>query len=89
MNVIDQSHSWIGLSRVGWKWSDQSNSSFRMWGNGEPDGKEYCVFTRLGVWGDMNCGRKIPFICSSKHSNFMPINKYILLICQHFKTSEV
>lgn len=69
---------WIGLKRGinGWTWSDQSTSLTRVWASGEPSGgyMEYCASTDVNGWCDVNCDRKIPFICSGKHSNLMPVN---------------
>ncbi|XP_042363002.1 macrophage mannose receptor 1-like [Plectropomus leopardus] len=66
MSVIDQSHWWIGLSRDVWTWSDQSNSSFRVWRYREPNGRgsERCVCSLETGWYDLYCDRKTPFICS-------------------------
>ncbi|XP_044027377.1 macrophage mannose receptor 1-like isoform X2 [Siniperca chuatsi] len=66
MSVIDQSHWWVDLSRDTWTWSDQRNSLLRMWAYGEPSGgyMEYCACTAVEGWADVNCDRKIPFICS-------------------------
>lgn len=75
----DQSHWWVGLYRDTWRWSHQSNSSLRVWSNNEPSGggREHCVGTHVRGWFDASCGLKIPFICSGKCSNFMPINEPI------------
>lgn len=69
MRATVQSHWWIGLSRVAWTWSDQSNSSFRAWGKEEPNnaGWEHCARTAVTLWADVSCDRKIPFICSGRH----------------------
>lgn len=72
-----ESHWWVGLSRDAWKWSDQSNSSFRVWGYNEPSnagGKEFCTCSYGQRWADHDCDNKIPFICSGKHPHFMPTN---------------
>ncbi len=58
---------WIGLFRDSWKWSDGTNSSFRYWRTGEPNGPmETCVaadFGDSGKWEDWNCDHKTAFIC--------------------------
>ncbi|XP_029312602.1 uncharacterized protein LOC115024879 [Cottoperca gobio] len=68
--VRDGEAAWIGLSRDSWKWSDGSNSTFRLWKTGEPDnnGNEACGaanFKSSGQWEDIPCDVKIPFICYS------------------------
>ncbi|KAL6481105.1 hypothetical protein MHYP_G00091850 [Metynnis hypsauchen] len=60
---------WIGLFKDSWKWSDQSDSSFRFWRSGQPDnqgGKENCAavsMTDQGQWHDVACDTTNPFIC--------------------------
>ncbi|KAI2644371.1 FRAS1-related extracellular matrix protein 1 [Labeo rohita] len=52
-----------------WQWSDQSNSSFRFWYNGEPNnvgGVENCaviVVQTQGQWYDNVCTNQFPFVC--------------------------
>ncbi|XP_030635187.1 macrophage mannose receptor 1-like [Chanos chanos] len=63
--------AWIGLFRDSWKWSDQSDSSFRYWRPGIPDnfgGNENCAVVWIkrdvGQWGDWPCNRKtVKFVC--------------------------
>ncbi|KAL6481106.1 hypothetical protein MHYP_G00091860 [Metynnis hypsauchen] len=60
---------WIGLFNDSWKWSDQSNSSFRFWRSDQPDnvgGNENCALVGMadqGQWFDVNCGTMNRFIC--------------------------
>ncbi|XP_041751514.2 C-type mannose receptor 2 [Coregonus clupeaformis] len=60
---------WIGLFRSSWKWSDQSNSSFRNWHEGQPNnigGNQTCAVTLInnsGRWGYQKCDEKRPFFC--------------------------
>uniref|UniRef100_A0A8C9YQZ5 C-type lectin domain-containing protein n=1 Tax=Sander lucioperca TaxID=283035 RepID=A0A8C9YQZ5_SANLU len=60
--------TWIGLylDLRGWKWSDQSKASFRMWMSGEPNGGagEPCAVGSVNGWNDVRCIDKRPFICS-------------------------
>ncbi|XP_030635188.1 macrophage mannose receptor 1-like [Chanos chanos] len=62
--------AWIGLFRDSWKWSDQSDSSFRYWRPGIPDnyeGNENCavvwIKSDVGQWGDWQCNGKTQFVC--------------------------
>ncbi|XP_048017501.1 macrophage mannose receptor 1-like [Megalobrama amblycephala] len=63
--------TWIGLSRVRdlWRWSDQSNSSFRYWKTGQPDLNMYgenCTVVEpnaQGQWSDVSCNQTYPFVC--------------------------
>ncbi|XP_072546937.1 uncharacterized protein [Salminus brasiliensis] len=74
---------WIGLHRIR-TWSDDSNSSFAYWKDGEPDNGEssvseylnqYCTaasFSRSGQWTDEDCMRALPFVCYSLNSTAEP-----------------
>ncbi|KAI4890375.1 hypothetical protein NFI96_021530, partial [Prochilodus magdalenae] len=73
---------WIGLYRDPWKWSDQSNSSFRYWQKNQPDNhdeKENCttmVKNDGGRWNDAKCETQSPFICyERKNSTYKLINE--------------
>uniref|UniRef100_A0A3Q0RSW6 C-type lectin domain-containing protein n=1 Tax=Amphilophus citrinellus TaxID=61819 RepID=A0A3Q0RSW6_AMPCI len=58
---------WIGLYQTPWVWSDNSNSSFTNWFNGEPNNgfsNESCVSEDLQhKWFDNDCTMKSAFIC--------------------------
>ncbi|XP_029499639.1 macrophage mannose receptor 1-like [Oncorhynchus nerka] len=60
---------WIGLFRGFWKWSDQSNCSFRNWHERQHDntgGNQTCAVTFMnysGRWGFQKCDEKQPFFC--------------------------
>ncbi|XP_051256955.1 C-type mannose receptor 2-like isoform X2 [Dicentrarchus labrax] len=62
------SSAWIGLNRI-LDWSDQSDSPFRYWKQGQPDdarGKQHCIAADLGkegLWSDEECSRELFFIC--------------------------
>uniref|UniRef100_A0A3Q0RWX6 C-type lectin domain-containing protein n=1 Tax=Amphilophus citrinellus TaxID=61819 RepID=A0A3Q0RWX6_AMPCI len=59
--------AWIGLYHRPWVWSDNSNSSFTNWFNGEPNNRfrnESCVSEDLQhKWFDNDCTMKSAFIC--------------------------
>ncbi|XP_040909711.1 macrophage mannose receptor 1-like [Toxotes jaculatrix] len=64
-SMIGGSHHWIGLYRLGWTWSDPSDSSLRFWLNTEPSGgQESCVQASLEGWADRPCDLEMHFICS-------------------------
>ncbi|XP_017313324.2 macrophage mannose receptor 1 isoform X2 [Ictalurus punctatus] len=68
-NVIKNSSTenvWIGLFNNSWKWSDQSNSSFRYWSSDKPSGGFKCTAVNVSDqdhWTNVNCTEKLPFIC--------------------------
>ncbi|XP_070768823.1 C-type isolectin Sp-CL4-like [Enoplosus armatus] len=67
---------WIGVQRVGtffkawFAWTDGSDFSYKNWHYTQPDNhflRENCVevnFLRWGLWNDLNCGYKKPFVCA-------------------------
>uniref|UniRef100_A0A667X1K7 C-type lectin domain-containing protein n=1 Tax=Myripristis murdjan TaxID=586833 RepID=A0A667X1K7_9TELE len=60
-------HSWIGLFRDGWKWSDGSAMSFSKWDDNHPDrGYARCVASNQGKWRDYPCSNRFYFACYSK-----------------------
>ncbi|XP_053085634.1 macrophage mannose receptor 1-like [Pangasianodon hypophthalmus] len=64
--VIQNETVWIGLFNNSWKWSDQSNSSFRYWSSDKPSGCLNCTAVSVSeqhYWSDVNCKEKLPFIC--------------------------
>ncbi|XP_050926951.1 lectin-like [Lates calcarifer] len=79
---------WIGLFRDSWKWSDGSNSSFRYWITGEPNGgTENCVaanFNNSGKWEDQHCGQRRAFICYSP-----PVSKKVVRVRLMKKSSSL
>ncbi|XP_018521328.1 macrophage mannose receptor 1-like isoform X1 [Lates calcarifer] len=79
---------WIGLFRDSWKWSDGSNSSFRYWITGEPNGgTENCVaanFHKSGKWEDQHCGQRRAFICYSP-----PVSKKVVRVRLMKKSSSL
>ncbi|KAM9454735.1 macrophage mannose receptor 1-like [Clarias gariepinus] len=57
---------WIGLFKDSWKWSDQSNSSFRYWSTNKSSGGLNCAAVNVSdqlYWSDVDCTEKLPFIC--------------------------
>ncbi|ROL29828.1 C-type mannose receptor 2 [Anabarilius grahami] len=67
---------WIGLFRDSWQWSDQRNSSFRYWKNGQPNnagGNQNCADIEKnaqGQWNDISCNHKFPLCVMKSLSSF-------------------
>ena len=77
------SGSWIGLHRVPWTWSDNSKSSFRNWGSGQPDndgGNQHCASENaLHTWSDYTCSYRFTFICQGDCSTTIRYNFFLLI----------
>uniref|UniRef100_A0A3B4Z4H9 C-type lectin domain-containing protein n=1 Tax=Stegastes partitus TaxID=144197 RepID=A0A3B4Z4H9_9TELE len=59
-------YGWIGLYREPWRWSDNSSSSFRNWGTGQPNNydNQFCVAEESNhLWFDEKCDKEMPFWC--------------------------
>ncbi|XP_007543187.1 C-type mannose receptor 2-like [Poecilia formosa] len=62
-------HTYIGLFRDTWRWSDGSSFSFRHWNkdfNNPKSISDECamtVFDDGGRWRNVNCAERKPFIC--------------------------
>ncbi|XP_053332751.1 C-type mannose receptor 2-like [Clarias gariepinus] len=72
-NSLDE-YVWIGLFNDSWKWSDQSNSSFRYWSSNKPSGVLNCAAVNVSdqlYWSDVDCTENLPFICHE--------NKFVLI----------
>ncbi|XP_053270337.1 macrophage mannose receptor 1 [Pleuronectes platessa] len=54
---------WIGLFKDKWKWTDQSDSSFRYWARGQPNNDGDCTLFHINGWLDRGCQTKFPFFC--------------------------
>ncbi|XP_046694188.1 macrophage mannose receptor 1-like [Silurus meridionalis] len=78
MSVMSVSvRAWIGLFSISWKWSDQSNSSFRSWSSGKPSGGFSCAALNKSeqlYWSDVNCSQNLPFICHEKFLILIKMN---------------
>uniref|UniRef100_A0A3B1KCD5 C-type lectin domain-containing protein n=1 Tax=Astyanax mexicanus TaxID=7994 RepID=A0A3B1KCD5_ASTMX len=71
LSLRNGDHFWIGLFKDSWKWSDQSNSSFRYWKFMQPDNtyNTKCAAASVndqGQWHDIGCEEPHPFICHEK-----------------------
>ncbi|XP_053332748.1 macrophage mannose receptor 1-like [Clarias gariepinus] len=67
---------WIGLFNDSWKWSDQSNSSFRYWSSNKPSKDLKCTAVNVSdqlYWSDVDCTENLPFICH--HENKLVLIK--------------
>ncbi len=72
-------HVWIGLYADihSWRWSLEKEGyydegEFRMWRSDAPNKVEYatCVaMTAGGLWNDLPCERKRPFVCYDGKKN--------------------
>ncbi|KAF7652300.1 hypothetical protein LDENG_00098630, partial [Lucifuga dentata] len=73
MKVASDLEVWIGLFRDPWKWSDNSNSSFRYWRPSQtvyPSKMKWCIamiHSESGKWGDRSCKEMHPFICNCEY----------------------
>ncbi|XP_063735970.1 macrophage mannose receptor 1-like [Eleginops maclovinus] len=67
LSIKSTQAAWIGLYRVIWRWSDNSNSSFRNWAYLQPNnylGNQYCgAEDKYQKWHDVPCHMECPFWC--------------------------
>ncbi|KAJ8290076.1 hypothetical protein GJAV_G00008450 [Gymnothorax javanicus] len=79
LKVLQSQSAWIGLFSDSWKWSDQSNSSYRFWKSKQPNnngGKQHCVAVVLedsGRWNDLRCNSRRPFFCQGRVKSKNPL----------------
>lgn len=64
-HVTSPSLFWNGLFRDEWKWSDQSDSSFRYWDSSQPNEDGICSLYGVSfkTWWDRSCTGSKPFYC--------------------------
>ncbi len=60
-----ESVTYIGLFKDAFVWCDNSTTSFRNWGSGQPDGSGECVvhLRQNRLWDDVKCSDARPFFC--------------------------
>ncbi|XP_065127075.2 C-type mannose receptor 2-like [Paramisgurnus dabryanus] len=68
MNDTNISEVWIGLFSDSWEWSDKSDSTFRYWNFGEPNGGKRPQCTSVNVkrqkkMYDAGCYKPVTFVC--------------------------
>uniref|UniRef100_A0A3Q3N6R6 C-type lectin domain-containing protein n=1 Tax=Labrus bergylta TaxID=56723 RepID=A0A3Q3N6R6_9LABR len=68
LGIVKGPHQvWIGMYREPWRWSDNRNSSFKNWRDGQPNNYlavQYCVSLYLDyTWVDDDCSTRLPFWC--------------------------
>ncbi|XP_047194382.1 macrophage mannose receptor 1-like [Hippoglossus stenolepis] len=78
---------WIGLFRDKWKWTDQSNSSFRHWANGQPNNDGDCTLFGINGWYDRGCQHKFRFLCHTGEHICPSLSPEIPMI-KSFKTLQ-
>lgn len=82
LNAVGGSSVWTGLYREPWRWSDNSNTSFRSWLNGEPNNKnglEHCTAQRSNLlWADLSCDLQLLFVCYESKTLSLNVTNTIL-----------
>lgn len=59
-------NKWMGLSRITWKWLDQTNTASLNWYPGQPDNYlafEDCGYLSKFLVADAQCATSLPFFC--------------------------
>ncbi|XP_065145728.1 C-type mannose receptor 2-like [Paramisgurnus dabryanus] len=79
MNDTNISEVWIGLFSDSWEWSDKSESGFRNWSSGEPNGgvNELCTEVMMnlqGQWNDVSCSNSLTFVCHEDNLILIQMN---------------
>lgn len=71
------SWAWTGLFRDGWKWVNQSQSSFRVWHAIQRNQDGHCVLHDIGtnLWYNRNCAYKRYFFCQGgKYTSYQKLH---------------
>uniref|UniRef100_A0A3Q0SQ50 C-type lectin domain-containing protein n=1 Tax=Amphilophus citrinellus TaxID=61819 RepID=A0A3Q0SQ50_AMPCI len=70
-NLLNNSHTWIGLYRNSWKWSDGSAYSFTNWAPNNPSNVDTrsCGNIYAGKWYNGGCTNYMYFVCYTAYIN--------------------
>lgn len=91
MMLSQNQHTWIGLNRKSWSWTDGRFNPFTHWhtNNNEPNGdlSSTCVLIHQNQWEDRPCDTTLYFVCKQgedKTTNQSNINSLTVFL---FRTS--
>lgn len=67
---------WLGLRRQTWRWSDNSPSTFRLWGLSQPKNRAglHCITLWDLAFHDTWCDRNLPFVCHAEKKSITTVD---------------